>query len=159
MTENWIEKAVDEIIGHFPNYLKKSFAPHEKGFIQEAITKHAPVIDAEKLAQVIDKKYERWGEDEWSKYPGEDEAIPEITQLITDNMTLDIEWVKANTVRTEYVANFGRFHLYACDIMSGWSATVCLGHHTSYSDVRLESLELAQQACVTALKKILSGVK
>ena len=45
-----------------------------------------PVIDAGKLAEIIDVRYSRWAYNEWINYPGEHEATHEIAQLITDSL-------------------------------------------------------------------------
>lgn len=121
-----------------------------------------PVIDAEKLADKFDYLLDDWvikyGNDVMD-WPKEHERVKAFAQLITDNIDLNIEWVRAETVRTEMVANHGRFHLWACDSVDGWASSLYLDKHTIFIATNLGSLELAQQESEKALKRIITGQK
>lgn len=166
---NWIEKVVEEIFTDFHTKLQELgysktavFPPMWETRMAKIILSHAPVIDAEKLADVMIGRF--WRPKIGLTGQGYAEAttkvLKEAVQLITDNIDLKIEWVKANTIRTEIVASYGQFHLYACDSgVDGWTALLYFDAHRIMKKHDLKSLELAKQACVGALKGIITGVK
>ncbi len=111
---------------------------------------HAPVIDAEKLAEKIQSegftKYERS-----SPNPEKRELI----QLISDGIDLRLDWVDGK-------AEWGIFRLRVqYNIEDSWWAALDLGSAQSsrWSETDIESQELAQQACEKALKRIITGVR
>ena len=151
---NWIDKAAEEICHtEHCNYLSEN--SYED--IANIILSHAPVIDAEALAEKLAEAHLLDGEGFTDSY---DKFLCHVVSVITSSRDLNITWVEAETVRTETVASYGRFYLYACDSgVDGWTAYLCFDSHRIMEAPNLKSLELAQQACEKALKGIITGVK
>ena len=154
---NWIEKAVEEMAEQYFSVGKHSQKILKKD-LAYIITKYAPVIDAEKIAKIIDKKYEEWAENEWEEYPGEDWAVPEIAKLITDSIDLDITWVDGK-------AEWGIFELGIWQPGNCWWWKIQAGTiNNSMATLaickeEMKSESVAQQACGKALRSIVCGVK
>ncbi len=128
--------------------------------ISAIILKHAPVIDAEKIAKRLDDRYVLKNRTAYLNAMPTNYAkrIEEAAQLITDNMTLDIIWKDGK-------AEWGIFTLIAGHYPNSYNwffeiSVVYLNKRQDIArDASFEDIELAQQACKTALKKILAGVK
>ncbi len=108
---------------------------------------HTPVIDAERLAEKINKAF---GE------PYSKDGRAKIARIITDSRDLDITWVDGK-------AEWGEFTLKAWQVNRfGQFVSViemCDGYCEIWTSDYLESQELAQQACVDALRRIVTGGK
>ncbi len=116
----------------------------------EKIAKQA----TERLAKVEKDGYENYGERLLSKH---NQRIVEsiIAKVITDNIDLKIKWVDGK-------AEYGIFSLFCW--MHGneewhWDITTGEGGYILAEEEDAKSKELAQQACETALRKIICGIK
>ncbi len=146
-TKNWVEKAGKEIDDKYGGILCIVTRKERAKENADIILSHAPVIDAEKIAE---KAY--------------DEALIEnreeqkqLTQLITDNMTLDIEWDKNG-----YIGEWGQFWAKVYKVPEAepnkwFMALYCNSGRVTFGTFKTK--KLAQAAVDTELKKILAGVR
>ncbi len=154
-TKNWIEKCADSIavMSRIKVYEKNIMA--FKNQIAAEILSHAPVVDAEKLAEKI-------AEDYWIP-PFEPDKLflerkegvkKEVAQLITDNIELDITWVAGK-------AFWGIFTLFCWGNENrewSWDITTGAGGYI-IEEGEVLTEELAQQACESELRRIVTGGK
>lgn len=157
---------------HFTNELAKLLAENTgmaqgervdrkrvaKELINQVILSHAPVIDAEKLAEkmigLYAGKYDSAFFNDVSDIPPIKNQIKEFAQLISDSIDLNLVWADGK-------AKWGGLTLEclpAGDDSGDWEweidGTKCPIKHGSG-----QSESNVKQACATALRKILTGVK
>ncbi len=156
---NWIEKAAEECINAVGSNRQNVIEAIGENTFADIILKHAPVIDAEKIAKKVCHQHNEWEQEEMQgRCLTQAEHYRLTAKIITDNIELDITWVDGK-------AEWGEFTLVVEEPVLGtdnkywlWKLRCVSVEHT----VKMEpakTQELAVQACETALKKILAGVK
>lgn len=148
---NWIEKLVEDIwichtLGHAPK--RETFRSIVMSLAPLEPIKDAPVIDAEKLAKAV------W---EWFCYSDvtPKNHIEGITKVITSNLDLSTTWVDGKS-------KWGIFTLFCWQDGYGkwcWDITTGAGGYCLAEEEDVKTQDLAQAACVDALKRIVTGVK
>ena len=96
-TKNWVEKAAKEAITEIQLgtkwFISSDVRPELETKLADIILSHAPVVDAEKLANQIDDIYGNVFVDNvsvWNVAPKE-KRVEQLTSTITDNIELDIK--------------------------------------------------------------------
>ncbi len=166
MSKDWVEKAAEEV-SYMVGEIQVADHDSEAGFkwerkirpkvVANIILSHAPVIDAEKLAKRLDDKYilknrlayqNAWPTDYTDR-------IKQVVQLITDSIDLKLNWVDGE-------ARWGDFFLLIINALDGRKSVYDYRLYLKNKEIqrgREAKPELAQQACESALKRIVCGVK
>lgn len=166
-TKNWALKAGTEVYKQSLRRVLNNLHPLSEEETAKVILSHAPVVDAEKLAE---KMIVYFGEDQkWDDEAGryvpcdiDENDKREVARLITDNMTLDVEWKiqksHANKVEVAELGSLkGKIWRDPNDTNEWWWQVWLYG--SACRTRRGGDKKSTIQACETALKKILAGVK
>lgn len=157
---NWIEKVIESLKKAKFLFQSKYAEGYDELWERDAlllrktIVSHAPVIDAEALAEIMEQQLSVWrlGSIIRDPIPEKEKRESILAQLITSSIDLDITW-------SEGLAEWGNFQLEVQPYGDEYYWFIELSEcGTEYSGYK-KSQEDCQQACEQALRSIVSGIK